>query len=129
MLNEERIKLMTRMASFEENEGKKSISITEYFRSDYVGFHMLKTAGSVTLAFVLVVGIRLFCRLDEFISEFYETDFVGLAEGYLREYLVVLLIYLLFAYILYSYRYTQANRDVKIYQKALKKLRSLYERQ
>ena len=120
---------MTRMASFEENEGKESISITEYFRSDYVGFHMLKTAVSVTLAFVLIVGIRMFSRFDQFISEFYETDFVGLAEGYLREYLVVLLVYLLFAYILYSYRYTRAHRDVKIYQKALKKLSSMYERQ
>ena len=37
MLNEDRIILMTRMASYEENEGKKNVSIGSYFRGDYIG--------------------------------------------------------------------------------------------
>ena len=35
MLSQERIKLMTKMAAYEENEGKKYMSIGSYFRSDY----------------------------------------------------------------------------------------------
>ena len=34
MLNEEKIILMTQMASYEENEGKKNMAIGRYFRSD-----------------------------------------------------------------------------------------------
>ena len=37
MLNEERVVLMTKMASYEANEGKKSLAIGSYFRSDYKG--------------------------------------------------------------------------------------------
>ena len=36
MLNEEKIILMTQMASYEENEGKKNMAIGRYFRSDYI---------------------------------------------------------------------------------------------
>ena len=52
MVDEERLFLMTRMASFEENEGKKTIPICEFFRSDYVGFHMLLSAVYITVAYV-----------------------------------------------------------------------------
>ena len=44
MLNEERIRLMTRMAAYEEHEGKKDIAISEYFRGDYISFQLLKSA-------------------------------------------------------------------------------------
>ena len=32
MLNEEKVILMTQMASYEENEGKKNMAIGRYFR-------------------------------------------------------------------------------------------------
>ena len=35
MLNEEKIILMTQMASYEENEGKKNMAIGRYFRRLY----------------------------------------------------------------------------------------------
>ena len=59
MVDEERLFLMTRMASFEENEGKKTIPICEFFRSDYVGFHMLLSAVYITVAYVLVTAVYL----------------------------------------------------------------------
>ena len=42
MLNEERIILMTRMAAYEEGEGKKNVKIGNYFRSDYIAVQVLK---------------------------------------------------------------------------------------
>lgn len=43
MLNEEKIILMTQMASYEENEGKKNMAIGRYFRSDYIAIQVLKS--------------------------------------------------------------------------------------
>ena len=40
MLNEEKIILMTQMASYEENEGKKNMAIGRYFRSDYIAIQL-----------------------------------------------------------------------------------------
>ena len=41
MLNEEKVILMTQMASYEENEGKKNMAIGRYFRSDYIAIQVL----------------------------------------------------------------------------------------
>ena len=128
MIDKDRIMLMTRMASYENTEGKKMIRITDYFRGDYVAFGMLKTAVAVTISFLTVVGIYVFCNADKFIAEFYETDFAVMLKKLTSTYAVVMVIYLLIAFILYSYRYTQARKSVRVYRKALKKLISMYGR-
>ena len=56
MLNEERIRLMTRMAAYEEHEGKKDIAISGYFRGDYISFQLLKSAIYATVGFALAVA-------------------------------------------------------------------------
>ena len=57
MLSQERIKLMTKMAAYEENEGKKYMSIGSYFRSDYMGMQVIRSVISGTLAFFLLAGL------------------------------------------------------------------------
>ena len=54
MLNEERIKLMTKMAAYEADEGKKNVAIGNYFRGDYIGLQVIKSIISATIAFVIV---------------------------------------------------------------------------
>ena len=54
MLNEERIILMTKMASYEEREGKKNVAIGKYFRGDYIAIQIIKSVFCATIAFVIV---------------------------------------------------------------------------
>ena len=42
------------MASYEVNEGKKNVAIGSYFRGDYIGWQVLKSITSATIAFVVV---------------------------------------------------------------------------
>ena len=60
MLNEERIKLMTKMAAYEADEGKKNVAIGNYFRGDYIGLQVIKSIISATIAFVIVFGLFVF---------------------------------------------------------------------
>lgn len=128
MIDEERLKLMTRMASFEENEGKKAIPICEFFRSDYVGLHMLLSAVYITVAFLIITGVNMFCGMESFLSEFYRMDFISFGKELLHKYVIVLAVYLLVSFIVYSYRYTRARKSTRVYQKALKRLSMLYEK-
>ncbi len=128
MLDKDKIILMTRMASYEATEGKKMIPIAGYFRSDYVGFNIIKSAVSVTLAFIVIVSVYLVCNADKFISEFYEANFMDVVSRFINIYGFVLIIYILVSYIVYSFKYTAARKSVRIYQKALKKLISMYGR-
>ena len=37
MLNEEKIKVMNKLAMYEQGEGKKYLPVSRYYRSDYIG--------------------------------------------------------------------------------------------
>ena len=58
MINEEKVILMTRLASYESNEGKKDISIVNYFKGDYIGFQILKSVIAATISFHLYDVIK-----------------------------------------------------------------------
>ena len=48
MINQDRLRLMTKMAAYEAGEGQKNMAIASYFRSDY---HV-----------VILIIISCFCR-------------------------------------------------------------------
>lgn len=129
MLNEDRIKLMTKMAAYEEKEGKSDIPICKYFRIDYVSLNMVKTAISTTIAFVLIVGMWLLYRADYFMENISKIDLVALGEEILKYYLIVMLIYIIIAYIVYMIKYNSAKRGVKRYYAQLKRISKLYDKE
>ena len=53
MLSEERIILMTRMASYEQGEGRDNVKVGNYFRSDYISIQVLKSVICATIAFLI----------------------------------------------------------------------------
>ena len=126
MLDEKRIKLMTRMASYEETEGNKMIPIGNYFRNDYISFQVVKTAISATVAFGLIFVMYVYYDLEAFIQDIYKMDIVGMAKSVLTVYATTVGIYVLIAYILYSYRYDKAKKSLKSYYSALRRLSAMY---
>ena len=57
-------KLMTKMAAYEENEGKKYMSIGSYFRSDYMGMQILSSIISATLGYLVICGFYIYYHID-----------------------------------------------------------------
>ena len=51
MISKERVRHMTKLAAFEEREGKEYRKMTQYFRRDYVGLELLKSFLSGTISF------------------------------------------------------------------------------
>lgn len=41
MLNEERVKMMIKLASYEEGQGKEDFKVNSYYRKDYVSFRTI----------------------------------------------------------------------------------------
>lgn len=63
MLNEERIKLMTKMACYEADEGRKNVAIGSYFRGDYIGLQVIKSIISATIAYAIFLQCTFFMIL------------------------------------------------------------------
>lgn len=129
MLNAERVILMTQMASYEENEGKKNVNIGNYFRSDYIGIQVLKSVFSATIAFVIVFALFIFYDFEMFMQDIYKMDLIMFAKNVLIYYAVTVVSYGVISYAVYSYRYTKAKKSLKRYRSNLKKLNDSYRQQ
>ncbi len=129
MLNENRIRLMTKMAAYEENEGKKTISISNYFRGDYISFQVVKGALSATVAFFLVIAMYVYYDLEIFLEDIYKMDIVALLKTVTTAYAAILIGYMLISYIVYSYRYTKAKQSLHRYFTQLRELQAMYEKE
>lgn len=126
MLNEERVILMTRMASYEEGEGRENVKIGNYFRSDYVAREVLMAILCSALAFVIVFGVYLLCNYETLMSELYTMDLFEFAKEILTYFCFAVGGYSVLTYFISSWRYARAKKSLKCYYHNLKKLSSLY---
>lgn len=56
MLNEEKIKIMNKLAMYEQGEGKKYLPVSKYYRSDYIGLALIKNFFLVTIGYGLALA-------------------------------------------------------------------------
>ena len=128
MINEDKVILMTKLASYEANEGKKYLVIGRYFRSDYISLQLLKALISGTLAFGILAGMSVLYDPEAFMKNFYQTaDVIGLIKDIGIVYLITIGIYMLIAYVLAAYQYNRSRQSLKTYYGNLKKLSKTYE--
>ena len=127
MINEEKVILMTKMASYEEHEGKESMKIYNYFREDYIALQVLKSVFCATIAFGLIFALYIFYDFEVFMQDIYKVDLVSYAKTVLTYYGITVVVYGAICYGVCAYRYAKARRSLKLYYQNLKKLNSLYE--
>ena len=127
MLNEKRIILMTKMASYEANEGKRNVAIGSYFRTDYIGWQVLKSIISATIAFVVVFGMYIFYDFEVFMIDIYKMDLLEFARGVFTRYLWTIGVYAVISYVVYTVRYNRAVKSLRVYQMNLRKLSDMYK--
>lgn len=128
MLNEDRIILMTRLASYEAGEGKKNEAIGRYFRSDYIGVQVVKSVISASIAFAVIFGLYILYDLETLMTEIYRMDLFVFAKNILLMYAVMVAGFAVLTYAVYAYRYSKAKKSLKNYYNNLRKLASLYDK-
>lgn len=128
MVNENKVILMTKLASYEAHEGKKYLAIGRYFRSDYISLQLLKSLISGTLAFLVVVGMSVLYDMEAFMKNFYQTsDMIQLIKEMGIKYLILMGIYMLISYVVAAYQYNRSRQSLKTYYGNLKKLSKYYK--
>ena len=68
MLNEERIRLMTKLAIYEEGEGKKTIPMSRFYRSDFIGRAIMKSFIIGTILYGILLGIWIIYQMENFLN-------------------------------------------------------------
>ena len=129
MINEQRLILMTRLASYEKREDKRNAKIGNYFRSDYIAIQILKAVISATLAFGIVFALYVLYDFETFMQDLYKIDLFAFVKNVVTYYAVFVLGYGILTYIICSWRYAKAKKSLKVYYHNLKKLGSMYYEQ
>lgn len=127
MLSQERIQLMTKMAAYEENEGRKYMSIGNYFRSDYIGLQTIKSIICATVAYAILFAMYIFYDFEVFMQDIYKMDLLEFGKNVVLYYFIFTLIYAVISYIVHSYRYFKAKKSLKRYYHHLKQLNAMYD--
>lgn len=127
MLSEKKIKLMIRLADYEQNQGKIDLERTKYYKLDYIRYQILKTLLSVMGAVFLVIMLISMYNMEFIITNALELDYAGMARYFLVIYILLLCLFSFVTISVSSIRYETSKNRVKEYYSTLQDLLAYYE--
>ncbi|WP_302626564.1 hypothetical protein [uncultured Eubacterium sp.] len=128
MLNNEKIILMTKLSLYEQKNQKKEIKTGKYFKSDYMLLKMLGSFISVTIGYLLCLGVWFMYSSDQVLANMTTLGrFTGFIVIIILIYVIVTIIYMIFSYAFYSHRFRTIRKNLKEYNGDLKTLHRIQE--
>ncbi len=127
MLNNKKIRTMTKLALYEQMDGKEDIRMGKYYKTDYVRLQVLKTVVSVTVGYILILILIGMYKAEYIISNLVTFDFVRIGQYILGFYIMIMAVFVTGSILGYSLKYDKSRKDLSKYYKSLKKLSSFYQ--
>lgn len=127
MINQEKVRLMTRAEWYRQQEERGALRVNQYNKSAYVSMQVVKALLIVTAA-VLVAVLLWVCYEGESLVAFSDVDaLLKIGSQMAVMYAAVLVITALVSWKTYSRIYTKARSSVKKYYTILRKINSCNE--
>lgn len=127
MINEGKIKCMTKAAIFDSHEEKGNLHINHYYKSDYITYHVIRIFLGITLCFVLLAGMWALLAMDTLFETTQTTVLVSFGIRAVVLYVILTSVYVAIATIVYNIRYNAARKRVREYTSLLKRLGRYYQ--
>ncbi len=127
MINEDKLKLMTSIALFEQREGRRLKTARNYFRSDYISRSLLRSFIGYTLCWLMVVALSVVCRSEDFLAILNLAELESYITEYAAGYLIGLAVYMILTLIVSYRQYSHSARGLRIYLARLRRLEKRYE--
>ncbi len=127
MLNNKKIRTMTKLALYEQMDGKEDIRMGKYYKTDYVRLQVLKTVINSTVGYILILILIGMYKAEYIISNLVTFDFVRIGQYILGFYIMMMAVFVTGSILGYSLKYDKSRKDLSKYYKSLKKLSSFYQ--
>ncbi len=127
MLNNRKIRLMTKLAIFENKEGKEDIRLSKYYKTDYVRYQVLKSIISTTVGYLLILTLIFLYRSEYIIKNAVSLDYKTLGSYILGVYIILITVYGLSSLAWYSFKYDASRKKLSRYNKLLKRMMKIYK--
>ena len=129
MLDERKVKLMTKLALYEETYGKEDFKISSYYRKDYACLHVIYAFLSVSVGYVCLVALLLLAGVEDIMSNMSNGLILFLFLIILAGYVGVVIVYCGIASHIYNEKHKKARKRVKKYNHNLIQLLKMYEKE
>ena len=129
MLDRSKVKLMTKLALYEQTQGKEDFKISEYYRKDYVGLHSICSFLWVTVGYICVWMLILLAGFDLIVGHMSLLLMLIMMLVAVVGYVVILAIYAGVTSHVYNQKHKDARQRAKMYNHDLIKLLKLYEKE
>ena len=129
MISEEKLKIMTKMAIYEKNEGKDDFEIGKYYKKDYLTFNYIKTWICATIAYLGLWCLILVANMDTAVLTLGSFKFVLSVIAFILFYVLFVLVYEVLTYKIYSIKYYRAKKRLNEYMEQVEELNKMYEKE
>jgi ABC-type bacteriocin/lantibiotic exporter with double-glycine peptidase domain len=126
MLNEERVKQMTRMALYEKKERHDLRLANDYRKSDYKGMRMVGAFLLGTLLFIILYGAVAAYVVYNYVMVIHSTEVLAAVFAGLLIYILVMFFYLRYISKSSKKKYENAYKKMKYFDNEKKKLLHMY---
>lgn len=129
MIDPKKIRLMTKLAIYEKQEGEEDISIGKYYRADYVRMNILKTILAVTFGYLLLLLMIVIYHSEFLLDNALVLNYSLIGRKLLGYYLFLLAVYIGAVGVGYTVSYTRSRERLAKYYKMLGKLKKIEEQE
>ncbi|WP_089983255.1 hypothetical protein [Clostridium sp. C105KSO13] len=126
MLDKNRIRLMAKTAKYEKSQAAEDLKISRYYKKDYTSLNTLITAIWVTVGYVLLAGLIALAKVDALMKNLTIAKFIIIVAIAVGIYIVLLVVYCVYAGSFYNSKHSRAKQRVKRYYRNLSRLRKMY---
>lgn len=129
MIDQERVREMTKLAAYEQHEGKKYRQVVRFYRSDFAARHLLKGFFCGTIVYGILLLLWGVCYLEELMVQLDSMDLIAFGTSILVRYLFFMAAYLIAVEIYANVFYAAGRKSMKRQYRRLKRLGRLYDEQ
>lgn len=127
MLNNRKIRLMMKLAVYENKDGKEDIHLSKYYKTDYVRYQVIKSILSATIGYLLILLLVALYEMEEIIKNAVNLDYKTIGTYILGFYIITVTVYGLGSFVGFSMKYDASRKKLSRYFKLLKRLNKIYK--
>ncbi len=128
VLNQDKVRTMTKLAIYEKNEGREELKINKYYKSDYIRLQVIKSFVGCTLGFLLVVGFIALYNMEYLVINLIKLDFAMIGKYLILIYVIVSIFYIFVAIARATIEVNKTKKGLYKYNSLLNDLRKIYDK-
>lgn len=129
MLDKRKIRLMTKLALYEQNEGREDMKISAYYKKDYVSMKMIATLIWTTIGYGCAMLLVLGWGMTGWMEKLTLALIIMLVAVILLGYLALLIITFIITSRISNRKHRDARMRMKRYNHGLLQLMKMYEKE